>query len=80
MTPTPHASLINHANSPIQHKHIDLNSNIVHGIEGNFVNLLHNMTTCVGINKHGACTWTKIKVGKIREFTKNVITKQCVLC
>ncbi len=47
---------MNHANPSIQHKHIDLRSNVVHGIKGNFVNLLPNMITSVGINKHGAYT------------------------
>ncbi len=79
LIPTPHASLINHANPSIQHKHIDLSSNVVHGVKGNFVNLLPDMITSVGINKHGAYTWTKIKFGKICVI-KNVITKQCVLC
>jgi len=76
---TPHGSLINHANPSIQHKHIDLSSSVVHGIKGNFVNLLPGMIISVGINKHGAYTWTKIKFGKICVI-KNVITKQCVLC
>jgi hypothetical protein len=56
LIPTPHASLINHANPSIQHKHIDLSSNVVHGVKGNFVNLLPDMITSVGINKHGAYT------------------------